>query len=401
MCIRSFWPIASSNVGTYIILLRFNNPQDKDNIMPREKYNLLESTSPHIDPSLSGAYEELIIRNCMTMPIIVIERSGHQTVIPPMISTGSHGVIINFRETVGTRIAERSGDEIPITTKIITIPDWELTQDSVYVKELDLLICSFNHAEMAKHPYSGEVYKDALEHTIINLSDNDHHFTMRIFVNDASGELNNLYVHMFGKHLSVPITCYAANESLISFVCMAKNKEVCRFSRPLSYVTEGGDGRIDLGNGFVVHVSNNLDKLERSLKSVIDREELSIEQVTQKVKELTAAHKLALQQLEQQHALDIQAKVIDLSEKNNQLSQQAQLIAQQKAQMAEWGAIYEARLTEEKQREAQVKTSTAQLGYHAEEFKYKSLLIKTAGAVAIAAGTWAIKVYLDRRKSDK
>lgn len=217
--------------------------------MSIKQYKMTRCEAPPLHKSRNGYYQELGVYNCTTQDIVIINRFGEKIYVRP--TSGMHTVqhvevrinTLNGHRQTGTGVSK-------IDTKangiIIDIAMFDLERSPVYVTEADLVICLPDNINDAPHPKFYASYENALDQVYSDLKQSVDKQSVRIFANDPSKTINELFAFVEGVIIKLPVTHYEGQDSSVFYIYNGGtgDNEYVRFQIPIDDVLKG--------DGFVV-----------------------------------------------------------------------------------------------------------------------------------------------------
>lgn len=167
--------------------------------------------------SYSGYYKELLIQNCTSDTIIVIDKENNKLAVEPTGNSaiGPEAVNIYVRSTVGPT-ATPTNTPLKVPGKSIRIPRALLLEnESLYIKEIDMVICTQAASINAYHPATAVDYDtmcyEIRKHLAAAAAEVP---TISLLANDPSGRYNRLYTTIGDMTVSIPVTKLAGSAYL-------------------------------------------------------------------------------------------------------------------------------------------------------------------------------------------
>lgn len=377
-----------------------------------ERYNVEQAQLSRTPSSTSGFYYERMVRSFTKQSVIAIDRFDNRIYIPPLpyASATSPNIQITQRSIVNEddgfkrNKTGRDSSDPNLTGVIITIPEWELTNSPVFVEEVDLLFALASHAPAAMHPARAHIYSNVLDSAISLLTGDDLCFTMRVFANDPTGEIKELFIHQFGKTMPVAVTNFQHNDAIVTFVFSRDMLQTHRYSINLQDIAKG-DGIIELGSGFNVAIGISEEQIQTGLANLLLRLNTSPETIDKRVAALSEKHKEELAILKKELEIKIKNKELEIASLKSDLQAAQDEGNRYKTYAEKWQGYSQAELEKSKQvneaKTSDQKVTISELSVREKELQYWGTVLKVVGGLAIAGLTWWVKTQVDDYRSRK
>lgn len=364
-----------------------------------------------------GFYSDLMVVNFSSLNITMIDiHNKAYTVKPASAVASSSGFLeLVYRSTDTPRVdptQRYSTIENPIAATRIKINTEKLYLGPVYVEELEVILCLSDHAQYVTHPKSKSAYANALEQVSLEFANADIYPTLRIFANDPSRTITELYATMFGHVVRVPVT-YLENRESTVVVNITSQKQLIfqkvysmnEFKNRDSFITEN--------NSPVICIGTNRTLVEQFTKKHT-RDTNAIPEETLKIVKAEAEY--AATEKSEKTVSDLMNRLsctsMDLQSAQQQLKQQMFVNAETKnqleictSQINGYKAIFESneqsnamlrgRMQTDIIRE---KTKQTMIASQTERMKQSEVLWKLVGGVVVATLSAVVTSYLKDRK---
>lgn len=384
----------------------------------------------NLDMLPSSFYQEMTIFNCTQDIIVVIDKHGKHTELPP--------VRYDINQTPCVRVITRTsvgyqGDKVPrgkspgiyrkpkMAGKEVVITYTDILERPRYVKSVDLVFCTKDDAERTKHPRIAATFHEAL----LQLMDDDatkykeKELHMTAFAEHPDEEFvkqhPNVYIFLFGKLMSYPLR-YNPNcvKGYFRFVIYVGKCRVTTLDAGIEEMT-GGAVQVKL-RGFACVISldeqaayKEAECLYRVLQNIIPTQDpASPEDIAQiraeaeeRLKQVSESYEKKIQTLKNDYDAKISAlnlKLANASEEVQKLTIEFNRLKELNAQMQAATEMMDrnrardyALIREEHQ------TKRIQTASETEKVKYDGVVWKIVGGITIA-GVTAFLTYLGSRR---
>lgn len=385
--------------------------------MPDQRYEILNEKRAASPPSLKGFFSDLMVANYTDHPIVVVDMYNKQHVVVPVTHVAqAQGLIeITYRSTDTPRVdptkryatVERAIDAIRVKLRSA-----EIELGPVYVEELELVVCTMEQAPAVVHPKATSVYEAAMRNASIMFSKNDNFPTLRVYANDPSGSLTEIYAYMFGTIVRVPVTNLSNREGTIAVVITSYGKIV--FQKQYTI------GEFLNKNKFIVERNSPVLCIGLS-RLMVEHYALAHERETEKVPEetLQLLKAQAMDELSSEHKKELatlQTKLDSALWEFHQVQQQNRSLNFTVNELKQQNAVYQSQLNGYKaivgcQEQQHVltraamqtdivreKTKQARIASDTEQVKHSEVAWKLFGGAFIAVSTALLTAYLKSSK---
>ena len=282
----------------------------------------------------------------------------------------------------------------------------------MYVEELEMVVCLPEQAPAVDHPKSKSVYETAIRNASITFSQNDNFPTLRVYANDPSGTLSEIYAYMFGTIVRVPVTNLSNREGSIAVVITSYGKVVFQklytigeFLNKNKFITER--------NSPVLCIGLNRVMVEHYAKAH-EREADQIPEDTLKLLKAEAAEEVSDRHKKEISAL--QTKLDSALWECSQVKQQNQTLTLSLSDLKNQNSVFQSQINGYKaifgcQEQQHVitrtsmqtdmireKTKQAKIATDIEQVKQAEVVWKVVGGALIAVATAVITSYLKGKK---
>ena len=385
--------------------------------MPEQRYEVFQEKRDSPPPSTKGFFSDTMVTNYTDHPVVAVDMFNKKHVVTPLTHVAqAQGLIeLTYRSTDTPRVdptKRYATVEKAIDATRVTINSEELNLGPVYVEELEIVICSLEQAPAVNHPKATSVYETAIRNASITFSRSDNFPTLRVYANDPSGTLTEIYAYMFGTIVRVPVTNLPNREGSIAVVITSYGKVVFQklytigeFLNKNKFITERNSPVLCIGLNRVM-VEHYAKAHERETEQ-IPEETLQLLKA-EAVAELTATHKKELSAL--------QTKLDNATWECNQTKQQNQALTFSLAELKNQNAVYQSQINgykamfgcQEQQHlltraslqtdMVREKTKQAKIASDTEQVKQSEVIWKVFGGAIIAISTALITSYLKGSK---
>lgn len=385
--------------------------------MPEQRYEVFQEKRESPPLSLKGFFCDFMISNYTDHPIIVVDMFNKKHVVVPVTHVAqAQGLIeLTYRSTDTPRVdpTQRYATvEKAIDATRISINSEELNLGPVYVEELEMVVCLPEQAPAVDHPKSKSVYETAIRNASITFSQNDNFPTLRVYANDPSGTLSEIYAYMFGTIVRVPVTNLSNREGSIAVVITSYGKVVFQklytigeFLNKNKFITER--------NSPVLCIGLNRVMVEHYAKAH-EREADQIPEDTLKLLKAEAAEEVSDRHKKEISAL--QTKLDSALWECSQVKQQNQTLTLSLSDLKNQNSVFQSQINGYKaifgcQEQQHVitrtsmqtdmireKTKQAKIATDIEQVKQAEVIWKVVGGALIAVATAVITSYLKGRK---
>lgn len=385
--------------------------------MPDKPYEV--SDGQRTGPSLSakGFFCDFMASNYTCRPVVLVDIFNRQHVVAPVSNiAGNNGLIeLVYRATDTPRVdptTRYSTVEQPITAKCIKLDTSNLCIGPIYVEELEVVICTVEQAPGVVHPKSTSVYDKTVQQASIMLAEQDNFPTLRLFANDPSGVLTEIYAYMFGSVVRTPVTSLTNREASITIVITScgqvvyqKSYSLGEFLNKNKFIADRSSPVLCIGTSRIM-VEQYAKTKEREMESLPEDE----------LKRLKLDAEIEASKKHQKTISDLESKLQTAQWETAQAQQQQRLLAFQLAeqkrqyevavsQVSGYKSLFDCKgqqdvltrselqteIVREKSRQAQIASDT-------ERVKQSEIVWKVVGGAVIAIGTALITSYLKEKK---
>lgn len=385
--------------------------------MPEQRYEVLQEKRQSPPLSTKGFFSDLMIVNYTDHPVMAIDVCNRKHVVAPLTHVAqAQGLIeLTYRSTDTPRVdpTQRYATvEKAIDATRVKINSEELNLGPVYVEEMEIVICLPEQAPAINHPKATSVYETAVRNASISFSQSDNFPTLRVYANDPSGTLSEIYAYMFGTIVKVPVTNLSCREGSIAIVITSYGKIVYQklytigeFLNKNKFITER--------NSPVLCIGLNRMMVEHYAKAH-EREAEQIPEDTIKLlkaqaeEEVSARHKREISTL--------QSKLDTVTVECNQAKQENASLSFTLAELKNQNAVIQSQVNGYKalfgcQEQQHVvtrasmqtdiireKTKQARIASDTEQVKQTEVIWKMVGGVLIAVVSAVVTSYLKGKK---
>lgn len=374
-------------------------------------YTVTEYSFDEIPLAWVGYYQESIVLNHSNHTIYIIDKHGNKIDLPAHSNQNSRlEVEIRYRTTTGSRAKDaRTLTPKALPGVMIKVPIWSIEAEPVYIKELDILLCSASNVGNAQHPCQAMNYRDVIEHAIREFTNSDKMYTLRVFANTEDKSLNELFVSFAGYRGRVSVTHYTGYSELILILTNGINRvpivriDISKIEQNIVLPLE--DGNLI----FVSRSPNDLDQLIWTrcqelamLSQSKEQSDIVIKQLQSQMDELHKHHKTILEVKAAEHKLAIEQHKFDTDNAKHALEMARAENTKQKIQIDKYEGLLAADTFNKKQdqqvREAEFKTKSAAINLDSDTVKFKETCIKVGlGVIMLIAGI-VLKAAVDNAK---
>ncbi len=176
-----------------------------------------------------GYYYELLVQNCTTDTIVIIDHENNKIPISPasMTPMTAEAVMVLWRKTVGSTVTTNNNPKA-ISGYQIRIPKHMLMGEGcIFLKSVNIVVCSEGGAINACHPAASMNYETAAYEIKKQLADMaDDIPTISLMANDPKSRFNKLYTVVGDMPVDIPVTNIFGEASLkIIFSHQGKSNE--------------------------------------------------------------------------------------------------------------------------------------------------------------------------------
>ncbi len=385
--------------------------------MPEPRYEVLSEKRSSPPRGRVGFFSDFTATNYGSCPVILVDVFNIQHVVNPVSSTvtanGVLELVYRSEDVLRTDPKHRyTTVEEPLPTKCIRLDINRLDLGPIYVPELEVVVSMPDHAPGVIHPKSKVAYEYAVESASVMLARNDVFPSLRIFANDPTGLIKEIFAYMFNTVVRVPVTKIDNRESSIvvvitsgSQVVYQKSYRMDEFINKNKFVSDDSSPILCFGTSrlmveeYARHKEKGNGRISEDDLQIIKAEAMMAAQEEQKATIRDLNNKLAESSnkfLEAQAS--IQQLQIKMAEKDNQLSVLTSQINGYKAVFAnheQVAALSRSAMQTDMVRE---KTKQARISTNTEEIKQSEVIWKLAGGAAIALITAVVTAYLKDKK---
>ena len=186
-------------------------------------------------------YYEVSYRNTSRTNLTVVDFNNNKILISPECDGtvfGREQLTIQFRSISGKPI-DMKGNDTLMKGYTITIPMEVInTHYQIYIKELNVVICLSEHADLIRHPFTTIDYAKFLNDAEKEIRENvkDNCPTIRFSVNDPFKKLGTdvLYGVMFDEIFEIPVTNMIDKDGIVCiYATMSMGDEICTYAESL------------------------------------------------------------------------------------------------------------------------------------------------------------------------
>lgn len=385
--------------------------------MPEQRYEVLKEKRESPPLSTKGFFSDFMATNYTDHPIMLIDMCNKKHVVTPITHVAqAQGLIeLVYRATDTPRVdptTRYSTVEKPIDAIRVKINSEELNLGPVYVEELEIVVCLPEQAPAVNHPKSTSAYETAVRNASVMYSQNDNFPTLRVYANDPSGTLTEIYAYMFGTIVRVPVTNLSNREGSIAVVITSYGKVVYQklytigeFLNKNKFIVERNSPVLCIGLNRVM-VEHYANAREREADKIPDETIQMIK--ANAIEDLSAKHKREISAL--QFKLDAAAWEC------NQVKQENQSLSFTLSELKNQNAVYQSQINGYKamfgcQEQQQImarsvmqtdmvreKTKQTQIASDIEQVKRSEIVWKVVGGALIAVTTALVTSYLKSKK---
>lgn len=385
--------------------------------MPDQRYEVLSEKRESPPLSLKGFFCDLMVANYTDHPIVVIDMYNKRHVVIPVTHVAqAQGLIeLTYRSTDTPRVdpTQRYATvEKAIDATRIKLMSTELDLGPVYVEELEMVVCTPEQAPAVNHPKSTSAYEAAMRNASITFSRNDNFPTLRVYANDPTGSLTEIYAYMFSTIVRVPVTNLPNREGTIAVVITSYGKVVYQKLYTIGEFLNKNKFIVDR-NSPVMFIGLNRTIVEHYAKA----HERETDQVPEETLNLLKAQ--AMDEISSKHKTEIatlQTKLDDAVWKFQQVQQQNRMLTYTVDELKQQNSVYQAQLNGYKamvgcQEQQHVltraslqtdmvreKTKQARIATDIEQVKQSEVIWKVVGGALIAVSTALLTAYLKNSK---
>lgn len=157
----------------------------------------------------TGYYYELLIQNCTTDTIVIIDHENNKIPVPPASLTpiGAEAVMVLWRKTLDST-ASTNNNPKALSGYQIRIPKHLLMGEGcIFLKAINMVICSEAGAINACHPSASVDYDAATYEVKKQLADMASEAPcISLMANDPKGRFNSLYTVVGDMLVKIPVT---------------------------------------------------------------------------------------------------------------------------------------------------------------------------------------------------
>ncbi len=385
--------------------------------MPEPSYEIQSGKRTSPPRRRIGFFSDFTATNFGHCPVILVDVFNVQHVVNPVSTlVSANGVLeLVYRSEDVLRtdpINRYTTVEEPIAAKCIKINLDRLDLGPIYVPELEVVVCLPEHSPAVVHPKSKVAYEHAVEAASVMLARNDTFPSLRIFANDPSGLVTEIFAYMFNTVVRCPVTKIENREASITVVITSGRKVVYQKSYPMNeflnqnkFVSDStspilcfGTSRImveeyaknkERGTGRLSEDDVKIIKAEAMI-AARGEHEATIRDLNSKLQEATNRN-LEFQGRMQQMQFKMAEQENQLSVLNSQINGYKAVFANHEQVAALSRSAMQTDIAREKTKQARISTNT-------EEIKQSEVIWKLAGGAAIALVTAVITAYLKDQK---
>jgi len=370
-----------------------------------------------IDYYQVGLYKEMIITTDCCDAIFAIDRFNNRTEIRSIGSAPSYSAKIEIirREANGDeRYDLKSQQDKQVPGESILIPVRLLKDGPVFIKEIDMVLCTKFHASTAKHPASAEYTyaKRVADFTELDdLLDARLVPTVRVFANDRSGLMRECWAYIGGAFCRVTVTNCSGQEDGI-FIVVKQGSEIINESHlDLSILDSGVP--CQLRNGAVYYLARTKEELSDKLSVDTDNwtrepaltdgvNAIPMELHQRKVDDLKQRLDAASAQAKAEMAAEKERNALEVKKLKNKLEEEMQAKQAAEAQVQSWKQIHEAQIEFDKSRkilqEADARVEKERAAASIEKAKATGTWLKIIGTAAVAILSFVLTKFLSGKK---
>lgn len=385
--------------------------------MPDQRYEVFSEKRVSSPLTQRGFFSDLAVVNYSSTPVIMVDIHNNQYVIQPQSKTApANGLIeLVYRSTDTPRVdptQRHTTVEQPIAATKVTCKVSELDLGSLYIEEMEVVLCLPDQAPAIVHPKSTSAYEYAIREASVMITSNDSSPKVSIYANDPKGYVTELYAYLFGKIVPCPVTAMPNRESTITILVNIGNQVVAQksysideFLNQKKFIKERNVPLLCISSSrllveqYVANMERETDKLSDEALQIMKAE---VEYAAAK------KHESVVSDYEKK-LNDANWESDQLSQKNRQLqfklSESDNQVAMLNSQLSGFKAIFAnheqlASLTRSGMQTAAVKEKTkqAQIATSTEQIKQSEVIWKVVGGASIAIITALITTWLKDRK---
>ncbi len=230
--------------------------------------NSLDPTKLNLGPltrCTGGYYYELLIQNCTTDTIVVIDHENNKIPITPVTLTpmASEAVIVLWRKTLDSTATPNNNPKA-ISGYQIRIPKHLLMgEGAIFLKAVNVVVCSEAGAINACHPSAGVDYETAAYEIKKQLADMaDEIPTISLMANDPKSRFNKLYTVVGDMPVDIPVTNIFGEANLkIVFSYKGQSRE---FNIDLEKFLDSTENVLEIDDCPIGFITTNKAIAERS-----------------------------------------------------------------------------------------------------------------------------------------
>ena len=253
-----------------------------------------------------GYYYELLIQNCTSDNIVIIDHDNNRIPIAPITTTplGAEFVQILWRRSLKGTTNEANSPRA-ITGYQVKIPKHVLIgQGSIYIKAINVVICSESAALSVTHPAAAIDYDTALcelKEQVTELARDIP--TISLIANDPEGRYSKLYTVVGDMPVCIPVTNIFGEANLkIIFSCGGRTSE---YNISLDEFFKSTDNVMELDDCPINFITTNKSVSERSSG---EYKKISQAEANRLIKQQADKHKVEIDVLKEQNKTELQLK---------------------------------------------------------------------------------------------
>lgn len=385
--------------------------------MPDQRYEIFSEKRDSPSTSQKGFYSDFMACNYSDHPIILIDMFDVKHVIQPVshVAPANGYIELVYRSTDAPRAdptQRYSTVEKAIAATRVKLNSTEVEFGPVYIEEMGIVLCSVEQSPAVVHPKSLLAYDNAVREASIQITQSDTFPTLRLYANDPTGLVRELYVYMFSKIVRTPVMCIPNRESTISVVITACNQVVYQRSYSMDefinknkFIEDRKSPIICIGSSrtlveqFVRRYERETDEIPEEMLKQIKAEAKTEAEAKQKTITDDLVNKLDTVVWEcrasKQKVNEMSFQIADLK---NQVEIRDSQLNGYKAVFGnreQYDQISRSRLQTEIVKE---KTKQALIATDTEQVKHSEIIWKVIGGAIIAIGSAMLTSYLKNRK---
>ena len=385
--------------------------------MPDQRYEVFNEKRQSPPVTQRGFYSDFMACNYSDHPIILIDMFNERHVIEPVshVAPANGYIELVYRSTDAPRAdptQRYSTVEKAIAATRVKLNTFELEFGPIYIEEMGIVICSVDQSQAVNHPRSLLAYENAVREASIAITQNDNSPTLRLYANDPTGLVRELYVYMFSKIVRAPVTCISNRESTITVVITACNQVVYQRSYSMEEFINKNKF-IEERKSPIICIGSSRTLVEQYAK----RHERETDEIPEDMlKQIKAEAKIEAEAKQQEIIANLTGKLDDsmwegrtskqkindlsftISEMKNQIEIRDTQINGYKAIFGNREQCEQVSRSKMQTEIVREKTKQALIASDTEQVKHSEIIWKVVGGALIAIGTAMLTSYLKNRK---